>query len=286
MVWEGAPPSCFWGSPLLFFWLGGPRSPFSVSGSPFRFLVGRSPLTLSWLRSPFPFLFGWSPLSLLVGRLDGLAFLFGCPPPPRWGSPHPGCLAVSPPLLLFWEWGGGGGRGGGGLPSSPPPFRLGGLHLPFLIPCFWMGGLPSLLACGLPPQFLLKGLPLSFLVGSSLLLCFWSLPSSRRLPGWAVSPPRSLGPPSPPSPLLFGDSPPPRCLGRLPSLLGWPPFWVRGLPFSLFVERKEKREEKKKKKKKKKRTNEKKKKKNVRKKKKMKRKKEEKNRKKGENESY
>ena len=160
------------------------------------------------------------------------------------------------------------GRGGGGL----LPFRLGGLRLPFLIPCFWLGGLPSLLACGLPPSFLFKSwlgglsLPPAFLVGRSLFV-FWAGWSPRSLRGWAVSLPCWLGVPSL---LLFGASPLPSWLASI--------FGSAVFPSLCLLERKEKRKEKKKKKEKKEKKKRKKEKerKKLRKKKKEKRKKKEK----------
>ena len=128
----------------------------------FSFLVSLPPLLvwplllkgLPWL-GRLPLLVGDPPSLLLVGgrSLLGLGFslaTFGGTVSPDPFFP-PGCFAVSPPLLV--------GRGWAGRPLLPSPFRLGGLHLPFLIPCFWLGGLPSLLACGHPPPLWLGGLP-------------------------------------------------------------------------------------------------------------------------------
>ena len=163
-------PFSVWGVSFTLF--GGVLPPplFSRFGA----LLGRSPLTsfggslLLVGGSPFLSWFGRSPLSLLVWRflpspfwLDGLPFLFGCLPPSLLvGRPPLLVLCLLPvggpsnPLLVVWWWWGRRER----RAPSLPPFRLGGLHLPFLIPCFGLGGLPS--PCwlgGPPPEPLLFG---------------------------------------------------------------------------------------------------------------------------------
>ena len=135
----------------------------------------------------------------------------------------------------------------GGLPSLvgweerarplPHPFRLGGLHIPFLVPSFLFGGLrfPFCLRSPRPP-FLVERSPLPFFLAVSLPLL-----------GWAVSPPFLVEvSPRVPHPLCGWGGPlsclpvallcwlvvslpffgwsvslPPSRLDGLPSLVGW-----------------------------------------------------------------
>ena len=152
-------------------------------------------------------------------------FLFCSPPTPLFliggsSSPLVG-WAVSPPSLVK----------GGGLVAllSTPPFRLGGLHLPFSR----RSTLPSCFRS--PPSLFLEGSP------SQLL-------------GWVVSPPLFFGGLTS-SCWLLGLSPPPTFLvGRSPlSLLAGRSlftFLVGRSPFSLFGGKKRKKKKRKKKKKK------------------------------------
>ena len=182
-----------------------------------------------------PLLSGRSPLpsqlhSLLVGKTPPLSSSFFAPQHLShcWGVPSLVVSAVSPLLV---------GSGPRPLPL-PHLFMLGGLHFPFLIPSFWLGGLSLLVGWGspspLPPQpspFVVEGCPLSLapppsLVGwsPSLLLIGWS-PSS--ILAWAVSPPLLVCGPSP-SCWLEGLSLAPSWLG------GLPPLWLEdGLHFLL-----------------------------------------------------
>ena len=164
----------------------------------------------SWLRWWFsfpsclggvPFLLGLSISSLLVGGplssllvLWALLPLVGGPSPPRCRVPSP-----------CWS-----GLEGGVSPHPPLPFGLGGLHFPFLIPSFWLGGLRSLLACRLSLLGWWSPPPFPFLVGGSL-----TAPSSR-----------SSLPPLPPVgrvPLAVCVSPTLLVGGRCPILqAGWP----------------------------------------------------------------
>ena len=135
----------------------------------------------------------WLPLSSLVGWEE-------TSPPRCLGSPLPSPLVVwAVSLLVGWVW-------EGCTPPPPPlhPFRLGGLHFPFLdsfflvgrsplsllglggLPStFWLGRLPSLLGCSPPP--LLVGEPLnspprsvapSSLVGGLPPLVAWAVSRS------------------------------------------------------------------------------------------------------------
>ena len=264
-------------SPLpLVGWEVSPLAPFMVGRSPFAFLVGRSSLPLLGLGvslppSPFwldglspcwlgglPVLLGCLPLPLLVGG-PPLSPPRSLAPPPCWGSPPPLVVwAVSDPLWVEGGW--------HPLPlslsgwRSSPPF-LDSLFLGCVVsPPFWLAVSPFCSRVSL----LVGSSPLSLLVGQSLFSSFWLDGLSAPflvgpLPCWlARTPPRSLGPTPPP--LLFGGPPLPGCLGRLPSLLGWLPFWV-GRSSLRLVCWKEKNKEKKKRKKEKRKKGEKKKKK-------------------------
>ena len=112
------------------------------------------------------------------------------------------------------------------------PFRLGGLHLPFLIPYFCLGGLRS-------PHSLLGWVVSPLPVGCAV---------SFRLFGWMVSPlPSWLGGLAC---LVVWEAPPPPVVWSVsPSFLFGLHFWLGGLPFSLFVGSKRKKKQEKRKRK-------------------------------------